>query len=346
MIEDYKKEKIAIVIIKILYLRFKNFPEDASNNRNAPFHCAFLKAFSNKLEGKVSDIPFLISLSSWLHGLNTTLGQSFFESVAHILSDGYKREFTSKSDTLLNVTLRQKQAIGDIITDLKNSTESPNLIRENSLIFDDENQAGLDANSFTADVFIESHTEIAAIELKSVRPNSGEMGGEKQKILQAKAALYNEYSGKEIKYYIGFPFDPTSDTPTDHNKNRFLDYLVDGKKYFALDEVLLANELWDYLSGDDGTMEQILEIINAIATPDFLDKYNYLNDNQNRLNDATNYRNRLEAWYLFKEIDLLDNNDELLEKTEDNPKAYRIFKQPVFKNGEYNLSKFDSLKKL
>ena len=101
MIEDSKKERIAFEVIKTLFSRFENFPEDASNNRNAPFHEAFLRAFSNKLNNRVSDIPFFISLSSWLHGLNTTLGQSFFESVAHILSDGYKREFTTKRNSLL-----------------------------------------------------------------------------------------------------------------------------------------------------------------------------------------------------------------------------------------------------
>jgi len=72
------KEKIAFEVIKTLVIRFENFPEDASNNRNAPFHEAFLKAFTDKLEGKVSDVPFFISLSSWLQGLNTTLGQTFF----------------------------------------------------------------------------------------------------------------------------------------------------------------------------------------------------------------------------------------------------------------------------
>ena len=55
---------------------------------------------------------------------------------------------------------------------------------------------------------------------------------------------YNEFPGKEIHFYIGFPFDPTSNIPTGNDKVRFLDYLVDGSKYFALDEVLLANELW------------------------------------------------------------------------------------------------------
>jgi len=58
-------EKISIEVIKTLITRFESFPEDASNNRNAPFHEAFLNAFSDKLEGKVSDIPFFISLSSW-----------------------------------------------------------------------------------------------------------------------------------------------------------------------------------------------------------------------------------------------------------------------------------------
>ena len=47
------KEKISIEVIKTLVTRFNNFPEDAKNNRNAPFHEAFLKAFTDKLKNKV-----------------------------------------------------------------------------------------------------------------------------------------------------------------------------------------------------------------------------------------------------------------------------------------------------
>lgn len=346
MIDNLKKEKIAYEVIKTLFSRFESFPEDASNNRNAPFHEAFLKAFSDKLSNRVSDLPFFISLSSWLHGLNTTLGQSFFENVAHILSDGYKKEFTINRNSLLKVTQTQKRAISNIITELKNDNETPDLNRENDLIFDISTQPDLDANNFTVDVYIETSTKVIAIELKSVRPNSGEMGGEKQKILQAKAALYNGFPGKIISYYIGFPFDPTSNIPTGHDKIRFLDYLVDGSKYFSLDEVLLANELWDFLSGDSNTMEQILEIINAIATPEFINKYNYLNETANCLNNPEYYRNILREWFLFKEIDLLDNNSIILEETRGNSRIDRIFKQPIFKNGDYNLTRYDSLKQV
>ena len=51
---DKTKEKISIEVIKTLVSRFENFPEDSSDNRNAPFHEAFLNAFSDRLEKKDS----------------------------------------------------------------------------------------------------------------------------------------------------------------------------------------------------------------------------------------------------------------------------------------------------
>lgn len=47
-LENRVKEKISIEVIKTLVTRFDSFPEDASHNRNAPFHEAFLEAFADK----------------------------------------------------------------------------------------------------------------------------------------------------------------------------------------------------------------------------------------------------------------------------------------------------------
>lgn len=90
-LSNLTKQQIATQVIRTLYSQFEKFPEDVSSNRNAPFHEAFVNAFSDKLDGKVSSIPTLISLSSWLHGLNTSLGQSFFENTAQILCGGEKK---------------------------------------------------------------------------------------------------------------------------------------------------------------------------------------------------------------------------------------------------------------
>lgn len=70
---------------------------------------------------------------------------------------------------------------------------------------------------------------------------------------------------KKIRFLVGFPFDPTSPTPTDYDKTRFFKYLIEFKKFFAQEEVLIAGEFWDFLSGSTGTMEEILEVIRDTA---------------------------------------------------------------------------------
>lgn len=349
MLDDNIKEKIAIEVIKTLVTRFESFPEDSSNNRNAPFHLAFLSAFSNKLEENVSDIPFFISLSSWMHGLNTTLGQTFFERVAHHVSQGEKREYTSKRLGNLLITQTQRNHIAQIIADLSTSTTTPDLNNENQLLFKDYDASVIDAMDFSVDVFYEDDNSITAIELKSVKPNSGEMKGEKQKILEGKAALYRKFPDKRIHFYIGFPFDPTVNTrendKTSYNKERFLDQIINMTKYFDKKETLVASELWDKLSGKNKTMEHILEIINAISNTEFLNKYQYLNENENR--DKEEYKNTLRDWFLSSELELIECDSTIKNSIGDDKTLNKIYNQRIFDNkGNYNFDRYIQLKEI
>lgn len=320
--ENRKKELIAQAVIKVLFSRFASFPEDTTNNRNAPFHEAFLHAFSEKLHGRVSNIKDYISLSSWLQGLNTSLGQSFFESVAHILSDGEKRDFHENL-----IFARQQNIISEIMTDLKNGEKTPSLRREDDLLFSSESRYGNKqaASQFTADCFFENDTEVVAIELKSVRPNSGEMRGEKRKILEAKAILKELFPCKNVKYFFGFPFDPTATSDTEYDKRRFIAYLVEAEKFIDPSEILIADELWSFLLGEQGAMREILDIINRIATPRFMDKYNLIQ------NKSCGYENILSEWYLFSARKIFDHKNTITNRSD-----IRIFNQQIFKDGIYN----------
>jgi hypothetical protein len=344
MFKENIQQKIAVEVIKTLIIRFESFPEDSSDNRNAPFHKCFLNAFSNKLLDKVQDVPFLISLSGWLHGLNTTLGQQFFEKVAHILSDGEKKEYTSKRLGNLKITNAQKDYINEIMTRLSNNG-NPNLLEENKKIFKHYDSVLVNALDFSADVFIEDDDSVIAIELKSVRPNSGEMRGEKQKILEGKAALFREFSNKTINFYIGFPFDPTSKKDTGYDKTRFLNSIINMTKFFDPNETLIAGELWDLLSGEAETMEQILAIINDIAKPEFINNFSYLCKNENRSNPE--YKEILRKWHIYSEIELLDRDDTLKEKIKDNKKLMRIYNKRIFTiEGNYDLDRHYELKNI
>jgi hypothetical protein len=348
-LSDTVKEKISIEVIKVLVTRFESFPEDASRNRNAPFHKAFLSAFSDKLAGKVPDVPFFISLSSWLQGLNTTLGQTFFENVAHHLCYGEKREYTSKKLGNLSVSKAQRADISEIIANLSNSTSVPNLDYENQLLFSNYSSTLISAMDFSADVFIEDIDKIIAIELKSVKPNSGEMKGEKQKILEGKAALYNRFPTKEIIFYIGFPFDPTvnpnAESVVSFNKKRFLDSIINMNKYFAPSESLVASELWDFLSGEENTMEQIIHIINTISTVDFMDKLKFLMDDSNRFKKE--YQSCLKEWNLVSELFLVENGLKIIEKVMSNSLMTKIYNKRIFDSkGNYNFDRFNELNRL
>lgn len=255
-----KKDRISEVIKDILVSRIESFPLINHRIRNAPFHDLILSAFEKQLEPIRIPTPYLVAIASWMHGLNTSLGTGF-ESLAQILSGGFKRKFTK--NFTLKVKRSQSSNIAGLIVELKSGIK-PDIRREDEMIFRfDRSESEVNALEFTVDNYIETPVLIEGIELKSVRPNSGEGRGEKEKILYAKAAFKKSNQNKEIKYYIGFPFDPTSTTPFDFDKERFFNYLIEFKKFFHPDEVLISSELWDHLSGQKNTMEEIFEIIKG-----------------------------------------------------------------------------------
>jgi len=217
------------------------------------------------------------------------------------------------------------------------------------VIFKNYNTPLVNAIDFSADVFIEDNETVTAVELKSVKPNSGEMRGEKLKILEGKAALYRNFPNKKIMFFIGFPFDPTvnplKEPVTGYNKKRFLNSIINMNKYFDFDESLIASELWDFLSGQTKTMEQILYIINTIATTSFLDKFQYLNNNNNRNN--TEYLEILNEWFLYSEIYLIKNKEDILKSIIGNTNLTRLYnKKPFDSKGNYNFDRYNILKSL
>jgi len=228
------------------------------------------------------------------------------------------------------------------------STKQPYVDEENKSLFIVDQSELVNALDFSADVFIEDNDCITAIELKSVKPNSGEMRGEKQKILEGKAALYRKYN-KKIKFYIGFPFDSTvnikKESATQHNKGRFLKSIINMNKYFDEKETLLSSELWDFLSNKSQTMEMILEIINKISTTDFLNKFQYLNDNSKR--NERQYSTILDKWYMFSEKVLIENDKKIKEKIKYDISLTRLYNQTAFDNkGKYNYKRCEELIKL
>jgi hypothetical protein len=322
MIMRLQKELIAIEVIKVLHFQLKVISETFNPYPTKQYKQTF---FDSLFDWKFG----IISLNSWTHGLNTSLGQSFFENVAHILCNGTKKEFTAKRKSLLQLSKSQKLRVANIITDLTNGNFYPDSLAENEEI-SDALELLEEAIGFTADIFFEDDEQIVCIELKTVKPNKGVFKVEKQKILEAEAALRMSYPDKKVKFYIGFPFDPLSSEPRGYDKQRFMNYSVDFRKYFSESEFLLSAELWDYLSGMPQTMETILEIINSIATVNFVENFDFIQQKENAANSKSEYISLLKKWFLFREVALVENRENIYMKISGDKKTLRIFNQDIF----------------
>lgn len=337
---EIQKEQTAFEVVESLYLQTQEIAEAVNSSQRKPYNDAFLNSLSDNLTKE-------INLEGWTNGLRPPIGQNFFENTAYILSDGEKREYTSGKLGNLKITRRQRENIGKIIANLSNKTAKPNLNEENNLIFIFDESELVSAMDFSAGVFIDDGKNIVAIELKTVKPNSGGSQGEKQKILEGKAALFNKFPNHKIAFFLGFSFDPTSkDSATGFDKERFTKSVINLNKSFAPEEILLAGELWDKLSGEPNTMEQILAIINSIATVEFMTEYNFLNEQQNKIDNPQKYREILLCWNLFSELALFDKNTKIKSQIMESKPLMKTFNQMIFKDGKYNYSRYEKLRNL
>jgi len=336
---DKVKEKIACLIIEMIWNRFIDIPFFDSKDNPSVFQDSFIKNFNLSNEQSSSETPDKLNNVIQTFYLSKIADIVFFERTAQILCDGEKRKFKN-----LTINTTQQSAVNEIISSLKNNNSKPNLIRENELIFSELGKASNSIPNFDADVYYEDGNNIVIIEIKTVKPNSGIFKVEKEKILLAKAALKNLHPKKNVYYYLAFPFDPLNKEKYGYDKERFFSYSIDFKKFFDSDEVLLADEFWNFLSGEKETMQDILAIINYISTPDFMTKYNFINDSNNLISDEKIYKELLQQWFLKKELQVVDNRKTLLELSQKDKKIIKLLNQNLFDTeGKYKEDRINSL---
>jgi hypothetical protein len=137
--------------------------------------------------------------------------------------------------------------------------------------------------------------------------------------------------------------NPANENVTSYNKTRFLHSIVNANKFVAQNEVLVASELWNFLSGEENTMEEILAIINTIATTGFLSKFHLLQDNSNR--NSQERINQLREWNLLSELQLVEN-DFVLQRKITTSALKRNYNKVIFKDGNYDWERYNVLKEL
>ena len=209
-----------------------------------------------------------MALYSFIQSLNTTFGISIYEPVAVALASERFRIVETQVKPFNKISTEAHHQIQTIMDELRAASKDPNKSIEvkeirgvcHSGVF---NQVNLTQ----VDIWLENHEdELFLIDLKTVKPNKGDFQKFKRTLLEWTAAELARDPETVVNTMIGIPYNPYEPKPYER-------WTLKGM--LDLDhEVLIAEELWDFLGGE-GSYADLLDAFEmaGIELRDEIDSY-------------------------------------------------------------------------
>ena len=224
------------------------------------------KLLRSKLNDKLSkyarettSIPFLAKLMqdnekvaaySFMHSLNTMLGQSIHEQIAKIIAEPHFDEVKTGYDVEGEMTNEENLTISKILQEIKNKTRTANKEQEIEEILKCSSNDGRKIK-IRADLFLKKGKDEFYIEIKTAKPNIDVFVKSKQKLLEWVAL-----KKKKVNTILAIPYNPYHPKP--YNRFTMQGYLDEEK------ELYVAERFWEFLGGE-GTYEEVLNIFDEVG---------------------------------------------------------------------------------
>ena len=193
-----------------------------------------------------------MALYSFIQSLNTTFGISIYEPVAVILARERFKVAETQVKPFDKISTEAHQQIQTIMDELAVGNRELDKPAETEEIRKICRTGTLDKVRLTqVDIWLKNHEgELFLIDLKTVKPNKGDFKEFKRTLLEWAAAELARDPEVVVNTMIGIPYNPYEPKPYER-------WTMKG----MLDiehEVLIAEELWDFLGGE-GTYVDLLD---------------------------------------------------------------------------------------
>lgn len=192
-----------------------------------------------------------MALFSFIHSINTMLGQSIFEKVGAIIAapvaDQVKDQYSLEGFISNEAVLK----IDSLMRDLRAARRTSDKLIETQEILAVASKGELGTKiTKRVDLFVfHKNGEELYFELKSAKPNINEFTGVKKQLLDWIAMRGSDNPKANIKTVVAIPYNPYEPEPYERWT---LQGLFDLEK-----EVFVGQEFWDFLGGK-GTYETLL----------------------------------------------------------------------------------------
>jgi len=200
-----------------------------------------------------------MALFSFIHSVNTMLGQSIFEHVGKIIAElNAKRAEDQYKNLKGYISSEAVLKIDQIMRDLRAGKRKPDKELETIEVLSTANRGNLGSRiEKRVDLFVETKegTEYY-FELKTAKPNINEFTGIKKQLLEWIAMRGSENQNVAIKTIVAIPYNPYEPEPYER-------WTLSG--LFDLEqEVLVGEEFWDLLGGEK-TYEDLLNVFEEVG---------------------------------------------------------------------------------
>lgn len=195
-----------------------------------------------------------MALFSFIHSVNTMLGQSIFEQVAKIIAQDYNLKAETQYQGLKGfISSGAMNKIDEIMRGIRDASIVSDSLKQSREIAKVASLGKLGKEiKKRIDLFIESKNHIEYfIEIKTAKPNIDVFVRTKQQMLEIVALRMSKNPKAKTQPIIAIPYNPYEPKPYERWT---LQGLFDLKK-----EVLVGKEFWDFLGGRN-TYEDLLKV--------------------------------------------------------------------------------------
>jgi type II restriction enzyme len=157
--------------------------------------------------------------------------------------------------------------ISQIMIDLESKANVPDYFAEGERIKEavlrSDPESRVHEREITSDLYLPDAGDwLLAVEMKTPKVNESIVRGEKRKLLELRALLFQEFPGRpidEFKVCFGFSYNPYKTLQGFRLKWGF------GKKILDYDnDLLVGKDFWDFIGGE-GTYESLLDVVRQVG---------------------------------------------------------------------------------
>lgn len=228
-LSEDRRQKVIERLKKCILDKFERYTPETEN---MPFHYRLL--------GKDR-----MALFSFIQSLNTSFGTSIYEPVAIELAKGRFNDAQMLKDSKNKISQGAQEKIQEILEELTTARREPNSINEIAEIRSVCREGKVHIiKSRKYDIFLEGKDgSLHMMDIKTAKPNIGNFEDFKRMLLTWAATELYDNPEIDVHPYIAIPYNPYE--PKEYNR-----WTMRG--LFDLShEVLVANELWDFIGGSD-----------------------------------------------------------------------------------------------